>query len=338
MTGEETSSNSKRKDRTGPSVEERLYQAMEAALTQYETTTGSTFPSVPRLETSPSLEFWATADIKREELVITVSLGLLETVVSFWIAARKQHEMPGTVDDMIQNSLTWLLAHEFLHYDLGHFEITERLSLSEVKNANMFGLASRMSEAPPKQLKGIALEDLPKIEPCLELQADAEASEMVLDAYSPDGWQTIRARTAVISGMMMLIQREDAKRGYGLSSHPKAATRIFQLIGHVMEMPTILPTRAHQHPELGIDPTIPSDAEQSAYNRQVSIPAFLDAVALARLAGAEMIQNDLGQPAEFFGDIQIAKLGAPNGFDSIKTPAGLQWAELEELNGQLLEI
>ena len=183
-------------------------------------------------------------------------------------------------------------------------------------------------------LKDIPPADLPKVEPCLEMQADADASEMVLDAYSPDGWDIIRARTAAISGMMMLIEREDAKRGHDLSSHPKAATRIFQLLGHVMEMPLIEATLAQQHLELGIDPTLPSDEEQSAFNRQVSIPAFLDAVELARIAEADTIREDLGEPADFFGDIQIAKLVDPEEFNTMTTEGGVQWAELIAVNSR----
>ena len=55
---------------------------------------------------------------------------------------------------------------------------------------------------------------------------------------------------------MVLIEREDAKWGHDLSSHPIAATCVFQLIGHVVQMPKIEEIIAKQHPELGIDPHI----------------------------------------------------------------------------------
>ncbi len=338
MTDAETTPPDSEGDRMEPSAEEQLFHAMEAALTQYETTIGEAFPTIPRLETSPTSDFWAIAEVENGELVVTVTHGLLDMVTGFWKDALSHHDMPGSVDEMIHNSLTWLLLHELLHYDLGHFELTGKRGLSEAKDANMFGVASRASATVPQALKGIPPEDLPKVEPCLEMQADADASEMVLDAYSPEGWDIIRARTAAISGMMMLIEREDAKRGHELSSHPKAATRIYQLLGHVMEMPLIEARLAEQHPELGIEPTIPSDEEQSAFNRRVSIPAFLDAAELARIAEADTIREDLGDPAEFFGDIQIAKLADPKDFHAITTQGGMQWAELVALNTLLLDV
>ncbi|WP_298976570.1 hypothetical protein [uncultured Roseobacter sp.] len=311
-------------------------EAMGAALTQYANTMGKEFPTVPRLELSSCADFEATAEIEKSDLVVTVSDGLVKTVIQFWDEACAALDMDAPADIMAHNSLTWLMLHELHHYELGHFDLTGKRSLTEAKDANIFGVASRATVSLPPALKDIAAGDLPKIEPCLEMQADADASEMVLDAYSSDGWNIIRARAAAISGMMMLIEREDAKRGHDLSSHPKAATRIFQLLGHVMEMPLIEAKIAQQHPELRLDATIPSDEEQSTYNRQVTIPAFLDAVDLALIANANNIREDLGEPADFFGDVQIAKLADPDDFPTMTTEGGVQWAGLVRLNGMLL--
>ncbi|WP_298261299.1 hypothetical protein [uncultured Litoreibacter sp.] len=79
---------------------------------------------------------------------------------------------------------------------------------------------------------------------------------MLIDAYSSDEWEYLRVQTAAISAVMMLIEREDAKNNYEHLSHPKAATRIFQLLGHVIEMPMIQAKIALQHPELNIAPII----------------------------------------------------------------------------------
>lgn len=185
-------------------------------------------------------------------------------------------------------------------------------------------------------LAGIDENDLPKVEPCLKMQADHDAIEMLLDTYSTDEWPALRARATAISGMMMLIKREDTKRGQAHFSHPKAASRIFQLLGHVIEMPMIQPTLAKQHPELEIDPAIPSDEEQSAFNREVVIPVFLDAMKLAMVANAETIRDDLGGPTDFFRDVQIAKLANSDRFDHLVTEGAKEWASIQLFSVKLL--
>lgn len=322
---------------SGSAHQDRLHHAMEAALTQYEKTIGVEFPTMPYLDIADDRLFWAEADIKAGPLQITVSQGLLETVAGFWQSVSEQHDLPAPYEDMIHNSLTWLLLHELLHFDLGHFEITERRSLSEVKDPNRFGVITRAEDPLPTFLHGLDPEDVPLVEPCLELQADHDASEIVLDAYSSEGWPIIHGRATAISGMMMLIEREDAKRNHALSSHPKAATRIFQLLGHIVDMPMTEAMIAEQQPEAGLEPRIPSEEEQSAFTREVAIPSVLDALALARIAGAETIQNDLDTPEAFFADLQTAKLGDLESYGTMVTSGGAQWAKLFGLNAKLLD-
>ncbi len=311
---------------------------MSAALSHYAKTTGDAFPTVPQLQFDPDTGFWASAEMVEQELVITVTDGLVTTVSEFWAKAVTDTavNLGGSADELTHLSLTWLMLHELHHYQMGHFALTGCLSLTEAKDGNAFGVASRARLVQPKALKGIKKKDLPKVEPCLELQADHDASEMLIDAYSPDGWEIIRMRVAAISAMTVMIESEDAKRDHKLSAHPKAATRIFQLLGHVIQMPVIEAMLADRHPELGIDPRIPSDAEQSAFNRKVVIPAFLDAQHLARVANAATIIQDLGTPQNFFRDVQIAKLADPSQFHGMTTIGAKQWAQLVMLNSSLL--
>jgi dihydroxyacetone kinase-like predicted kinase len=168
------------------------------------------------------------------------------------------------------------------------------------------------------------------------MQADHDAIEMMLDAYSADGWDMIRTHTAAISAMMMLIEREDVKSVHLHSTHPKAATRIFQLIGHVIEMPLMQAMLAQRHPELDISSEIPSDEEQSSFNRHVVIPSFFDAVSLARIANADAIAKDLGEAQEFFRDVQIAKLSSPEQSNEFTTQGAKQWHELLPTNEMLM--
>lgn len=316
--------------------------AIGAALSQYEMTMGEEFPTVPQLLLVEDDDFWAEAAVRKGALVISVTEGLIETVSAFWgniitkqDSAPEHDPIPGTADDLTHTSLVWLFLHELHHYQMGHFDITGRFNISEAKDANSFGALTRASQTLTPALANVPPEDLPKVEPCLEMQADHDAIEMVLDAYSPDGWHIIRARTAAIAAMMVLIEREDAKRGHDLSSHPKAATRVFQLICHVMQMPKVEEIIAKQHPELGIDPHIPNDDELTSYNRKISRPVFFDALELANAAGAESITTDLSTPETFFHDIGLARIGNRTSFDGMLTVGSKQWAELIDFNSTL---
>lgn len=321
----------------------RINAALATALAQYEETMGEAFPTVPRLKVVDDPNFWASADLDGSRLTIAVTTGLVGTLTGFWdrvadLSANTDavRPLPVTPDEMVSLSLIWLMLHELHHFQMGHFEITGQFCLTEAKEPNAFGVATRASSSRPPMLAHVGEGDLAKVEPCLEMQADHDAIEMLLDAYSTDGWDAIHARTMAIAAMMVLIEREDSKRSHALSSHPKAATRIFQLLGHVMEMPLIQARLAAQRPELNIDPTLPSDEEQSAFNHDVVIPAILGAQMLAQIAGADSIIQDIGEPQDFFQDTQIAKLVDPEGYDALTTAGAKQWAELVGLNGQLM--
>lgn len=323
-----------------------IEEAMAAALSQFDMTTGETFPVVPQLLLVEDSDFWAEAAMNDCTLVISVTEGLIETVSTFWVRFMSQQSnepehddpIPATADELIHTSLVWLLLHELHHYQMGHFTITGRFSLSEARDANSFGVLKRGSTALPTALKNVPRSDLKNVEPCLEMQADHDAIEMVLDAYSPDGWRVIRARTAAISAMIVLIEREDSKRGHNLSSHPKAATRVFQLLMHVVQMPRIDEIIARQHPELDIDPHIPSSTEIEVFNRHVARASFFDVLELARAAGAVSIATDLETTEGFFRDMTAVRIGDQASYTKMSTVGSKQWVELERVNNYVSPV
>mgnify|MGYP006914250814 CR=1 FL=1 len=222
--------------------------------------------------------------------------------------------------NLYKGSLMWLFLHEKSHIDLGHFELTD-----------IFGIAQRASvqsyqfEVIPQELQ--LLTPL-----CLEMQADHEATDMMLGTYSPDNSDSLRERVLAISGMMMLIEREDTKNGAEGRTHPKAATRIFQLLGHLSEMPLI---KAQLNKDSSL---IPDEKELQAFAHEVTIPCFFDAIRLAQTAGAMSIANDLGSPEDFFRDLEIAKLGDPSRYAELKTQGAQEWAKLWPCNEALKPI
>ncbi len=303
---------------------------------------GEAFPVVPELLPVEDDEFWGVAEAKGDTVSISVSTGIVQTLTDLWDKAADDTDLlngvgnPFQIDnnEMVHLGLVWLMLHELHHFQMGHFVFTGKLSLTEANAPKRYGVAQRAS-TQVSAYDHIPEEDWPKVEPCLELQADHDAMEMLIDAYSKDGWEIIRTRTAAISAMMMLIEREDTKRDSPGTSHPKAATRIFQLLGHVIEMPLIQAKLAQARPEQNLDSAIPPDEEQSAYNREVTIPSFFDAVNLARIVDTDTIREDLGEAQDFFQDVHVAKLGDPEQFQHLMTEGAVQWGELILLNRRL---
>ncbi|RVT87175.1 hypothetical protein DXV76_03585 [Rhodobacteraceae bacterium CCMM004] len=321
--------------------------ALSASLAQYEELLGRPFAPFPTIETVPDEALWARADQSARALNIAVSSGLIASVEALWqtsvsdpwLADANDDSLPFDADWFSHVSLVWLLMHEMQHADLDHFAFLGRKRIAEADQQPGMGLLSRAaSSAAPVQK--VRRQDRPLVEPCLELQADHDAIELVLDAYSPDDWPAIRYRTAAVSGMMVLIETAEQVSEGMPRSHPKAATRIFQLLGHVMEMPTIpAMMKAQLRGETTIDPEdLPSDEEQRAFATSVTLPCYRDAVHLARLAGASAIADDLGDERSFFNDLKIAKLMDVDQFPSLVTAGGQEWASLVALNDRLLRL
>ena len=326
------------------SVHDTLTNALNSALSLYGETMGEPFEVIPELDVIDEAVFGAVAERDDDRFVIRVSSGTVDVVTKLWFEAfadkgifNGSDPLSASKNELINMSLVWLMLHEMHHLQMGHFELLGRAYLTESFGSNSMAVAKQAS-APNPILADLDEEDIEMVEPCLEMQADHDALEMLLDAYSTERWQELRARTAAVSAMMMLIEREDAKFEQEHSSHPKAATRIFQLLGHLSHMPTIQAMLAARHPELGIDPAIPSEQETKTYTSKVVGPAFHDAHDLARVAYAETIREDMGKPDDFFNDVEIALTSETPDPSDFATQGASQWAELGSLNTKLLRM
>lgn len=255
-------------------------------------------------------------------------MGLIETVQSFWrnIGSRfddcrlSESDLRSTSTGGTQASLVWLVLHELSHIDLGHFKLTSGFEVVQRPHLR------------PNSLDLLTSDLYSQTAQCLEMQADHEATEIMLGAYTANDWTKLRDRVLAISSMMMLIERVDAESGVQGRTHPKAATRIFQLLAHLAEIPLI---KAQVEEDTSL---IPSEDELQAFANEVTIPSFFDAIQLAQAAGAASIADDLGSPEDFFKDLEIAKLGDPSKYGELKTQGAQEWAKLWPCNEALKPI
>ncbi|WP_166417457.1 hypothetical protein [Cochlodiniinecator piscidefendens] len=272
------------------------------------------------------------ASVRKSGQTIHVSIGerQIDTVSDLWAEFVRLYPLDFVGRDLknlTATSLSWIVLHELQHAELGHFEVLEFNP-----SLNLVSRFHPKTQFPPAifcRPDGTTLQ-------CLELQADHDAIDTMLDIYSSTSWAGLRRKITSIIVVMVLIESIDEQNGFEHSTHPKAVTRIFQLLGHVVEMwsiPANAKTKARG--ELSIlEDELPSHEEKLAFSKKVILPAFWDAVALAEVAGAKSIVADLGSPEVFFEDIGRAKLGQ---WDELVTVGAKQWAELKELNASVLE-
>lgn len=321
----------------------KIKAVWDATIEHYMLVTNEPFPYKLQLEVIPSKDFIAQTAPSGSKIKVIISTGILDALTDLWrrsmsYSTNLSNDGPLNSDIIDQNigaSSMWLILHELHHYELGHFKILDTEYISKTSNGPEFGLVSR-AEKPLSPLTDI---DRIYLQQCLELQADHEAIDMLLESYSTDEWKELRQRIACISAMMVLIDVEDTKRNLKQSSHPKSATRIFQLLGHVSEMPLVPAQAKAIEDDQSIDhKQIPSEKEEQAFVKKIAIPAFYDAIALANAAGAKHIIDELGDLPAFFEDVYLAKTSSDAGVDQFKTQGAKEWCQLKPINERILKL
>ena len=81
--------------------------------------------------------------------------------------------------------------------------------------------------------------------------------------------------------------------------------------------------------------SLPDAKRIQEFAKEVILPAYFDAVEMAKSAEATNLIHDLGDPAIFFADIAHAKLGH---WDQLQTVGAKEWAELKDANEQILPL
>ena len=258
--------------------------------------------------------------MRTPDLVVEVSTGCVTEI--------EYMTKESTASFDVERALEWLILHELHHADLAHFDILDAeptLHLVKRSKSN-----ARSIVKIPKDLGH-------KVSPCLELQADHDALEMMLGDYLAGDWASVRKLATSIAAVMVLIEKIGSGHGEDSYSHPRAATRVFQLLGHVAEMWSIpAHAKANARGEQTIrDEDLPPQVKVQEFCSEVVLPLFWDAVALAEAAEAKSIISDLGSSEDFFSDIGRAKLGQ---WDELVTVGAKEWAMLKDVNEAILPL
>lgn len=338
----------------------RLTQALDFALTRYQDGLGTKFPWSVEVKLAESLEFHAEVAKADIGFVILVSSGCINHIDKLW---RDAWQSPIFFDDkgerldvfgdtdivpdqLASDSLTWLMLHELMHISLRHLDIlgTSHLVETEVAGKNNIYVDDAEQYLPhvsgTKILVGEILTagELSHLRPSLEMQADGEATEIMLGAFHEDSWQQLRIDAVCIFVVMALIEKANSQSQTKGNTHPSAATRFFTLMAQLFQFwlypgAKLITNDGESFVQTAKKPN-PTDFER--YSKAVLVPLVNDAVYVAMWAEAKTFLVDLGDKSELFRDIFTIQYADDLETAELKTNAARMWRELHPINEKIL--
>lgn len=284
--------------------------ALIAALAEYQSKMENPFPYPVNVVADPTHQFRATVAPHGESHAITISRGVIEALIELWTNAsknpalllvdgEKSYDQPS---GLIHGSLIWLIHHELAHIEMRHLSLTGGAGLTEIGATDPLGLVGH-TPVRPAPLDGLSPADQSALRKTMELQADHEAIDMVIGRYAEIDPITIRTAASCAFAVAALIEVHDCVARGERISHPRAATRFFQIAGHIFQLPAIQDAFSDaQKPVLG-------GGVLPAYLETTFKPIMNDAIVLATYAGADQFIDDTSNRQGLIADIEAAFMG-----------------------------
>jgi hypothetical protein len=328
-----------------------LHDASNRAVRLYEQTMGEAFPRDVELVVYDDTSFEAWVEDSGGITLLHMTTGVYDAVAGLWseVCIHAPHlispEVTGDgmdVDVYINDALDWLMLHELHHSQMGHLKYIGSARLFEAAVPSRLAALSRATI-----IKNAPIDTLPADEKrlthyCLELQADDDSTDMMLGGFDENYWPEQRRMGLAIFSVMVLIEREDRLSGSLSDTHPKSATRIFQLIGHLAELWHVHIRQTGLAQGLTTLETSALKEEHTAayraFIKNVVMPVVHDAPILAAVLGEERIVDELGDPLQFIEDINKAKNDQWSKATDFQTVGAQQWAELVGFNSKLMKV
>ncbi|MEP5732205.1 MAG: hypothetical protein ABJL67_22860 [Sulfitobacter sp.] len=328
-------------------MQQQIENALVAALARYQERVEEPFRCDVALSISQDADFFASVAPSSEGISININTGVLDRVKSSWnnmlgnqakLLPEHNIDLLGDPEHVVDMALRWLLQHELNHFAVGHFLLTDGAAICEGQHGAVHCVVERSTKNPRPQFAGFSTEELALVPLALELQADHDATEIVLGAYSPDNWALFQYYATCIIMVMLLIERHERIHPNTGQSHPHAAARLFMLMGHLCELPHIPSIkRAHREGLAIVPPSYqPTLDELDGYNAAVIQPVYHASRALADAAGVSGFWESVGPEDDFFEDVfRVIAHGYTN---DLKTPGARQCAKLKPVSDKLLDI
>ena len=290
-------------------------------------------PIVARLAVEDGPGFAASVSGGR----IRVSTGVVERLDQLWsqlwptalLAGARGGASPTDCADL---SLTWLLLHELMHVRLRHHRLLNSIRLVEI------GTPDDVQREPAAALGGLL--DPSRLSRCLELQADDDASRVLLGPYDGAEANDFRVRAVAVFVVMALIERENDHLGNRNITHPAAVTRLFMLMATMMTVwgdgDAERDIRNDGHIYIKGD-ALPED-RFDAYQQTVFRPLLSDVALVVAAAGAVTFIDDLKDEGPLLRDLTTALFEPELSPDLLATNAAREWLDLAPTNQKVLRF
>ncbi len=322
-----------------------IEDALDAAIAEIAQASNEPFPFELQLITYTDPELWAMVRPEENGYAIHCNTGTEQSIQKLWSdvlihdvlkGADGAYVAPLQVDDapktLAQVSLTWLMMHELMHIAMGHFDL--------IVEAEIVGLSSsRSTPSPHTDLAAQLGCDPVLIRHCLEMQADWQAGQLVLDAAKANNFTALRIRAVSIMAVVLLIERGNMQAGTLGRDHPSAMARFFTLMAGLFqrwmyERGNIKSDAETARVELSETPT---EEELKAYFDGLVRPVVNDVIVIATALELTDLIADLRGDAALIRDIFTAQYGEDLSEDSFGSKGGKEWSRLIVLNEQIMQ-
>ena len=183
----------------------RLDRATADALERYELGMDEPFPFHVDIEIVGNSHFGARVFETGNSYTIEVNSAVLSGIDQLWKqalqstvlindAGNRVNDIDGselTLERLAHLSLTWLVLHELMHIRLGHLELLDSAQLVETDNeesADGFWQRNQIADIA----NVLSSKERKLFRPCLELQADNEATEVMFGIFAESEWGRFR--------------------------------------------------------------------------------------------------------------------------------------------------
>ncbi|MCP4183051.1 MAG: hypothetical protein GY761_07005, partial [Hyphomicrobiales bacterium] len=242
-----------------------------------------------------------------------------------------------TLERLAHLSLTWLVLHELMHIRLGHLDLLGSAQLVETESdESVDGFWQRDEIADIANVLSSMERKL--FRPCLELQADNEATEMMFGVFAESEWGRFRIEAAAIFVVMALMEKADVVSSDGTKTYPRVATRFFTLFAQLFQY-WLYPgaeLKAGDRESFVNTPRKPQGKDFERYMKFVLAFAINDAVQIALWAEAKTFLTDLGEGSALFKDIFEIQYAKDLGKANLNTNAAIEWRELLPVNEKIM--
>ena len=332
--------------------EELFDAAFVDALALISRVIGFQFPYVPTFMPNDYAMFSARAFQDEQTIAIEINRGCIEQIEALWdtvleerillnIDGKRLLSSDGKALDknyLLHTSLVWLILHELMHVRLGHLELLDVTSLAEVEPAS----ETSKSRLAQNLAEHFSEDELKLVRPCLELQADNDATEILFGAYDEGKWDQFRIEAAAIFVVMALMERAESALDIPEEerTYPKVGTRFFTLFAQLFQywLYGDAELEAGDRESFLRTAREPQGEDFERYAKTVLALTISDAIQIAASADVTSFLDDIGAGQGFFEDIYNIQYAENLEEADLQTEAAKQWRELLPINERFMGL